>query len=177
MNTPEPSRRRASRIKRWLIEAAVFAAIFFAVQAWQQRDVPHGAAPGIVGTLADGRPFELDAWRKAHAGHAVALHFWADWCPICKTEEGSVSALSKDWPVMTVAMSSGSAAQVASYLSKKGLAWPALVDTDGRIAAAYGLKGVPALIVIDRQGAIRSASIGYTSEWGMRLRLWWAEHF
>lgn len=177
MSTPEPRRRLASRAKRWLTEAVIFVAAFLAIQAWQQRDVPSGKAPEIVGTLADGRPFELVAWRADHAGKAVALHFWADWCPICKTEEGSVSQVARKWPVMTVAMNSGSSSQVAAYLQQQGLAWPAVVDADGRIAASYGLKGVPAFVVIDRYGAIRSVSIGYTSEWGMQLRLWWAEHF
>jgi thiol-disulfide isomerase/thioredoxin len=174
---PEKASKSFGRILRWLIEVAIFAGIFFAVQAWQQRDVPHGTAPRIVGVLADGSAFELDSWLKAHAGHAVALHFWADWCPICKTEEGSITSVGEDWPVMTVAMSSGSAVQVAAYLRGKGLAWPTLVDTSGRIAAVYGLKGVPAFIVIDRNGTIRSVSIGYTSELGMRLRLWWADRF
>lgn len=165
------------RILRWLIELLIFAVVFLAIQVWQQRDVPKGRAPELDGTLVSGEPFSLDAWRKQHAGHALALHFWADWCPICRTERGSVSEMVKDWPVMTVAMQSGTAAEVADYLKKNNLEWAALVDTDGRDAAAYGLKGVPAFIVIDRNGEIRSVSTGYTSEWGMRLRLWWAERF
>jgi thiol-disulfide isomerase/thioredoxin len=160
-------------LKRWLLEAGLFLAVFLAIQAWQQRDVPAGPAPVTVGTLADGLSFDLSAWRARHPGRPVALHFWAEWCPICATEEGSVSSVAADWPVMTVAMQSGSADQVARHLKDKGLAWPALVDSDGHIAAAYGLKGVPAFIVIDRQGVIRSVSVGYTSELGMRLRLWW----
>lgn len=170
MGIRPPSR---ASLKRWLLEAALFLAVFLAIQAWQQRDVPSGPAPATVGTLADGQTFDLATWRAGHSG-PVALHFWAEWCPICAAEEGSVSAVAADWPVMTVAMQSGTAAQVAGHLQQKGLAWPALVDADGGIAAAYGLKGVPAFVVIDRAGAIRSVSTGYTSEWGMRLRLWWA---
>lgn len=167
---------RAS-LKRWLLEAGLFLAVILAIQAWQQRDVPAGPAPATVGTLADGRAFDLNAWRAGHAGRPVGLHFWAEWCPICSAEEGSVTSLLADWPVMTVAMQSGTADQVVSHLDKKGLTWPALVDLDGRIAAAYGLKGVPAFVVIGPEGGIRSVSIGYTSELGMRLRLWWAERF
>lgn len=148
-----------------------------AIKAWQQRDVPSGAAPPITSSLADGRTFSLDDWQKANAGHAVALHFWADWCPICQAEEGSITALGKDWPVMTVAMRSGATAQVANHLKRRGLSWQTLVDADGRIATTYGLKGVPAFMVIDRNGLIRSVSIGYTTELGMRARLWWADRF
>lgn len=167
----------SGRWKRWLLEAAIFFAVFIAIQVWQQRDVPAGPAPATVGTLADGRSFDLNTWRAGYAGRPVALHFWAEWCPICSTEEGSISSVSEDWPVMTVAMQSGTADQVLGHLSKKGLVWPALVDGDGRIAAGYGLKGVPALVVIDRNGVIRSVSTGYTTELGMRARLWWADRF
>ena len=38
----------------------------------------------------------------------------------------------------------------------------------------YGFRGVPAFVVIDPSGEIRSISLGYTSEIGLRLRLWWA---
>jgi len=174
---PTSPTKPSRRWKRWLLDAAIFLAVFVAIQAWQQRDVPSGPAPVTVGSLADGQGFDLNAWRAGHPGSPVALHFWAEWCPICSTEDGSISALSEDWPVMSVAMQSGTAEQVAAHLRKKGLAWPALVDGDGRIAAGYGLKGVPALVVIDRNGTIRSVSTGYTTELGMRLRLWWADRF
>ncbi|MFA5080992.1 MAG: protein disulfide oxidoreductase [Hydrogenophilaceae bacterium] len=171
--------RRPSRasLKRWLWDAVLLLAVFLAIQAWQQRDVAEGPAPATVGSLADGQAFDLATWRASHPGRPVALHFWAEWCPICTTEEGSITSVSEDWPVMTVAMQSGTANQVASHLDKKGLTWPALVDLDGRIAAAYGLKGVPAFVVIGPEGGIRSVSTGYTSELGMRLRLWWAGRF
>lgn len=167
-------RTMATKWRRWLLEIVLFAGMFIAIQAWQQRDVPRGPAPVTAGTLADGQVFDLSAWRQRHPDTPVALHFWAEWCPICSTEEGSITAVAGDWPVMTVAMQSGTADQVRQHLRDKGLAWPALVDADGRIAAAYGLKGVPAFVVIGRDGAIRSVSTGYTSELGMRARLWWA---
>lgn len=177
MSDPEPSRKSAGRLKRWLLEAAVFVAIFLAIQAWQQRDVPRGEAPGVVGTLADGQPFELGAWRASHAGSVVALHFWAEWCPICKSEQGGVSAVARDWPVVTVAMQSGKADMVNAYLKKNRLAWTTVVDDTGRISSEYGLKGVPAFVVIDRRGIVRSVSTGYTTELGMRARLAWAAYF
>lgn len=161
-------------LKRLLVDVVLFVAVVFGVQAWQQRDVPSGPAPAIAGDLADGSRFDLAAWRAEHPDQPVALHFWADWCPICAKEEGNVTAVLADWPVMTVAMQSGPAAQVTGHLDSHKLAWPTLVDSDGRIAAAYGLKGVPAFVVIGRDGRLRSVSTGYTTELGMRLRLWWA---
>jgi hypothetical protein len=33
---------------------------------------------------------------------------------------------------------------------------------------------VPAWVVINGQGQISNATMGYTTELGMRLRMWWA---
>lgn len=167
-----PARR--PRWQRWLIDAALIALVFVAVQLWQTRHVPSGPAPAFAGPLAAGGQGSLAAWREAHAGGPVAVYFWADWCPICTAQQGSVSGLAEDWPVLTVAMQSGSPADVAGVLAKRGLAWPTVVDTDGAISARYGLAGVPALAVIDADGQLRSVAVGYTTALGMHLRLWWA---
>ena len=50
----------------------------------------------------------------------------------------------------------------------------ARIDADGRIAQTYGLRGVPAFVIVDPAGQIRSVSLGYTTGWGLRARLWWA---
>jgi thiol-disulfide isomerase/thioredoxin len=164
-----------AQLRRWAAEVAIFLAIFVAIQLWQQRDVPSGTAPPTAGHLASGEPFNLAQWFAQHPDKKlVVLHFWADWCPICRSEQGSVTSLAADWPVITVAMHSGDAAAVNAYMTKHGLSWATLVDDTGRIAAEYGLKGVPAFFVIDREGRIRSVSTGYTTELGMRARLWLA---
>ena len=51
----------------------------------------------------------------------------------------------------------------------------AVVDEDGAISTRYGLAGVPALAVIDAEGRLRSVAVGYTTTFGMHLRLWWAK--
>ncbi len=176
-----------ARAWRWLINWRSHAvtlllvlAISLAVNAWQSRDVPAGPAPEFEALLA-GAPQDtqlaLSQWRARHPGRAVALHFWADWCPICRMEEGSITAVQQDWPLLAVAMRSGTPAHVAGVLGQRGLPWASVNDPDGRIAARYGLKAVPAFIVLDADGRIRHAAVGYTTEAGMRLRLWLAQHF
>ncbi len=171
--TNPPARRR--RWQRWLIDAALIALVFAAVQLWQTRHVPVGPAPAFAGPLAAGGQGSLAAWRAAHPGGPVAVYFWADWCPICKAQQGSISGLAEDWPVLTVAMQSGDAADVAKVLTERGLPWPTVVDEDGAISTRYGLAGVPALAVIDAEGRLRSVAVGYTTQLGMQLRLWWAK--
>lgn len=177
VSTP-PDSPRAPRFRRWrhyAIEALIFIAVLFVIQAWQGRDVPDGPAPAFEASWADGSRSTLATWRNRHPGKVTGLYFWAEWCPICSTQEGSIDALHADWPVLTVAMQSGAPAKVAEVLAARGLDWQTAVDSDGRIAADYGLRGVPAFIVIAPDGTIRSVAVGYTTEAGMRLRLWWAQ--
>ncbi len=165
------------RWKNHLTTLALFIAVLVGVNAWQTRNMPSGKAPEFSTSLSNGETISLRQWRAQHPNQAVALHFWADWCPICKTEEHSISRINGDWPVLTIAMQSGDAAKVRSVLSKRQLNWLTAIDTSGQITKWYGFGGVPAFVVIDANGNIASATMGYTTEIGMRLRLWWASNF
>lgn len=162
------------RWRRWVLEATFFLTVLVAFQAWQLRDVARGPAPDFAGQRLDGTPFDLAGWRAQHAGKPVLLYFWAEWCPVCRTTAGTVTAIAEDWPVTTVAMQSGGAADVAAHMAARGYRWPTLVDARGEITKTYGFAGVPAFAVIDPAGDIRFVAMGWTSEVGLRLRLWWA---
>jgi thiol-disulfide isomerase/thioredoxin len=169
------------RLRSYLGTALLVLAVFFGVQAWQTRDVPTGTVPAMAFTLLqpDGsrQTTTLVEWRAQHPGQAVALHVWAEWCPICRAEEGSISSLVADQPVLSVAMQSGTADAVARVLAQRGLPWPTAIDARGEMARALGFKAVPAFVVIDANGRLRAPTVGYTTELGMRFRLWWAGVF
>ena len=168
---PPPGRRRW---RRWALEATIFLAVLVAFQAWQLRDTARGPAPDFAGQRVDGTPFDLAGWRAQHPGQPVLLYFWAEWCPVCRTTAGTVTAIAEDWPVTTIAMQSGTVGEVAAHMAARGYAWPTLADARGEITKRYGFAGVPAFAVIDPAGEIRFVAMGWTSEIGLRLRLWWA---
>jgi thiol-disulfide isomerase/thioredoxin len=177
---PAP-RSRWIRLRSHLGTVALMLAVFFGVQAWQTRGVAQGPLPDMAFMLIerDGsqQTTTLAAWRERHAGQAVALYLWAEWCPICKVQQPNVTDLAADVPLLTIAMQSGPPPTVARVLVQRQLPWPTAVDPHGELSRALGFGSVPAFVVIDAEGQLRLPTVGYTSELGMRLRLWWAGVF
>jgi thioredoxin-related protein len=75
---------------------------------------------------------------------------------------------------VTVALNSGDDNEVTEYMQEQGLAWSVINDDNGSLANRYGVKGVPALFIFNKQGQIVFTSVGYSTEFGLRLRLWLA---
>jgi thiol-disulfide isomerase/thioredoxin len=171
---PVEEQPKARRGRRWWIDIAIVAIAFFAVHAFVTRDVVRGPLPPLKGVLADGSALDVAQWQAAQGDGAFLLYVWASWCPICKAVEGSVDAVARDAPVLTVAMQSGGPAEVGRFLAARGHRWPTLVDEDARLSRQLGVGAVPTLIFVDRGGRIQAVTQGYTSEIGIRLRLWWA---
>ena len=117
-----------------------------------------------------------NAMQRIAKGPAI-LYFWAEWCGICRGMQGAVNAVLLDYPGLTVAIRSGDEAKLNAYLHSKDLQWPVVNDNDGSIGQRYGIKAVPAVFFINANGQIVFTTAGFTSEWGMRLRLWLADRF
>ena len=168
---------RLRRWQRWLVEALLFLAAVFALHLWQTRELPAGPAPAFAAVQSDGRSLSLQSALSEANGRPLLLYFWATWCPICKAEEGGISALQGDWPLITVAMQSGDAQAVSRHLRERALPYAAVADADGALAARYAVTGVPTHFIIDARGNIRFREVGYTTAIGLSARLWWAQHF
>jgi thiol-disulfide isomerase/thioredoxin len=162
-----------SRYPNWLIlvvQILSLLGLYFVLRAWQYKGLIQGEAPPIAAQTLDGRYFSLNANHDS----PLMLHFWATWCSICNLEHDSISGIAGDWPVMTVAMQSGGSDELNRYMAEHGLEWPVIVDQHGTLARRFGVKAVPTSFVIDANGDIRFSEIGYTTEIGLRARLWWA---
>ncbi|TVQ88483.1 MAG: protein disulfide oxidoreductase [Chromatiaceae bacterium] len=151
-----------------MINLLIVATVFMGVQWYQARPLASGKAPPLQAALTSARPFNLATLR----GEPVLVHFWANWCPVCKLEGPKIDALAADFRVITVAMQSGGAAEINRYLREQGLGFDVIADPDGEIATTWGVRGVPASFVIDPTGRIRFAHVGYTTGAGLRGRLW-----
>ena len=163
----KPAPRR--RWRRVAVEAAVVVAVFFGLSAWNSRNAISGPAPAVEGVSLTGQPLSL----AALGGEATLVHFWATWCGVCSAEKGTIERLAGGRRIITVAEDSGTAAQLTAYMKREGLTFPVLID-DGRLARAYGVSAYPTTFVVGKSGLIRFAEVGYSTELGLRARLWLA---
>ena len=135
--------KTAKKKRRWLrllLEVVIIVAIVFGIRVWQQKDLVSGVSPSFQSVKLDGTTVNLEDYN----GKPLLLHFWASWCPFCKLEEGSITNIQKDWPVLTVAYQSGDKEEVLKHLQERNIqAWPVIIDQDSRLAELFGVKGVP----------------------------------
>jgi peroxiredoxin len=155
---------------RWVRDATIALVFLFGVRAYQHRDMPKGSAPPLAGDDLRGEPVSLADYR----GKPVLLHFWATWCGVCKAEQHNIDAVARDVPVLSVASQSGDAGEVAAFVSEHGIVPRVVVDAESALARRFGVHAFPATFVIDASGAIRHVEVGYTTELGLRLRMWLA---
>jgi len=167
LKMPNLLKTRATKI---VLELVLIIIIYMLLKTWMQRSMIEGDAPEITAQLLDGTPVSL----QSHRGKPVLLHFWASWCGICKMEQDSIESINKDYRVISVALKSGKPAEVQQYMQNHKLAFATINDPDGAISATYGVGAVPASFVLDPKGSIKFKETGYTTEWGLRFRLWLA---
>lgn len=169
INSSEKVRGKPRRWWRWGRDLVLVLVVVGAVQWWQSRGMVTGQAPVLVGLLVDGQPYQLD-----YRAGPILVHFWASWCPVCRLEQDNIDAIADDYPVITIATTSGAANEVAAYLREHELSMPVLMDEGGEIASRWGLAGVPATFIVGRDGQILYSGMGYGTELGLRARMWWA---
>jgi len=145
-------------------------ALYFVAKTYLQRNMASGVAPEISAQLLNGNPVLLSQYR----GKPLLLHFWASWCSICNIEHDSIQSLSQSYPLISVAMASGDVLQVQEYMTSNSLTFPTIADANSAISRKFGVTAVPANFILNPQGKIVFTETGYTSEWGLRLRLWLA---
>ncbi len=145
---------------------ALLIGLVIAGQWFMNRNLVSGPAPPLQGTTLDGQSFDLQRIK----GQPAVVYFWATWCKICGAMKDTIADIARDYPVISIATQSGSAKDIAA---KANLA--TIADPDGRIGQRFGIRGVPTAFILDKDGNIRYTAVGYTTELGLRARLWLAK--
>ena len=162
--------RRLLQTKPWLRDLALIALVYAGIRAYQQRDVTSGKAPALRAADLRGARVDLGDYR----GKPVIVHFWATWCGTCAAEQHNLDAVAADLPVVAVASGSGSAREVAAYVEQHAIKPRVVVDEQRELSSAYGVRAFPTTFILDAEGIIRHVEVGYTTELGLRARVWLA---
>ncbi|MFA6120219.1 MAG: protein disulfide oxidoreductase [Sideroxydans sp.] len=171
MTEQSDSSVRTRKWRSYVLNALLIIVVVTGIRMWQQRDMVSGVAPALKGVTLTQTLYDL----PTHPAKPTLVHFWATWCPVCRTEQGNIAAVAHDYPnTITVAMNSGLTNEVVQYMKEHGITFPTVNDPDGSISEAWGVHAVPASFIIAPDGEIQFVEVGYTTELGLRLRLWWA---
>ncbi len=97
-------------------------------------------------------------------GQPVILVFWRIHCPSCEYQMPFLQAFYEKWSddeVVLVTVNVGEPpGMVAEYVSRHGLTFPVLLDTQQQVAQTYGIIGVPFTFLIDGDGVIKAYKVG-----------------
>ena len=154
------------RIKSWGITLLLAVVVFSALSSWKSKDMLLGSAPVLAGYDLQGQLITLEP-----KDEPTLIYFWATWCPICGFTISSIASIAEDYPVITVATTSGSEEEITAYLAQKNIRLPVMMDDSGDLGRHWGVTGVPAIFIVDSKGQITHRSLGYASELGLRARL------
>lgn len=111
------------------------------------------APPFQLETL-DGRPVSLEALK----GKVVFVNFWASWCGPCRDEAPDLQRFHQAYGDRVVQLGVNyreAEDHIRPFVQEFGLTFPVLRDRDGRVAEAYGMRGVPESWFIDASGVAR----------------------
>ena len=118
-------------------------------------------APAVNLPLLDGGEFDLAAHRDKDI---VLLDFWASWCGPCRKAMPTLVEIAKEYAdkhVRYVAVNlREQPAVIRKYLEREKLDIRVPLDKEGQVAKQYGVRGIPTMVVVDRQGLVRKVHVG-----------------
>lgn len=163
-----PRWRRWGKEALWLLLMALV--IFTLLDLWRSPTLPAGAMEAPF-TLLDGTTTSL---AEQSRGKPLLVYYWASWCGVCRFTTPTVEQLWQQGEnVLTVALRSGSDAQLRAGMAKKGLAFPTHNDEQGALAARWQVGVTPTFLII-KDGKLVSSTTGWSSWLGLKARLLWA---
>jgi peroxiredoxin len=159
-----------------LLIALVGVAMWYADRIVQQ-DTPKEAmdatsavkegdkAPDFTVEMLDGSSLQLSSLR----GKVVLLNFWATYCPPCREELSHVQEQLIDrfagQSFVFLPISRGEERDiVAQFCAHRGYTFAVGLDVDQQIYHRYASNYIPRNFLIDREGRIVKATIGYDEQ-------------
>ena len=155
-----------------LVSALIALLIFWTPEASAQTAQPSVESTTIVKEGAQAPDFTVEMFDGTKVtlselkGKVVLVNFWATWCPPCRNElarvEKEIIERFKGQEFVFLPISRGeSKDKVAEFRNKMGYTFPMGLDTTQAIFKKYATNYIPRNFLVDREGKVVKASVGY----------------
>lgn len=181
-----PTATRQSALKRWGVFIALLLFAYAIARAWighegrlVGQDHPAVGHPLIFASLRSLSDPEKVLGLSDLTGKVTLLNFWGTWCPPCRTELPQLAALAdryrneSEFELLAVTCeppgydqdTGDLVSETKAFLKQAQIDLPVYLDPDAQTRAALdvtiGFEGFPTTLIVDRQGVIRGAWVGY----------------
>ncbi|EPB4336173.1 redoxin domain-containing protein [Enterobacter kobei] len=166
--------RKLSRLRRWAREGIIFfllaLAVMWGVDQFRKPTLPASFSATPMQSI-DGKRHDIEALSQERP---LLIYVWATWCSICRYTTSAVDKLAEEGGnVISIAMRSGDDAKLARWVEKKSLSMPVINDANGAVSQQWQVSVTPTLVIVSK-GNVVSTTTGWTSYWGLKVRMWWA---
>ncbi|MCC7529362.1 MAG: DUF2092 domain-containing protein [Candidatus Melainabacteria bacterium] len=121
-------------------------------------------APAFDLDTVDGAKFNL----ASQKGKVVVLDFWATWCGPCTMALPIITEVTsslKDKNVVFLAVNiQETPEQIKQFLDKKNLKVSVGLDTEGKVAELYQVRGIPQTVIVGKDGNVAEVHIGFSPD-------------
>jgi thiol-disulfide isomerase/thioredoxin len=103
--------------------------------------------------------FSVESWlseKPERAGKMVLIDFWATWCGPCRKAIPHMNTFHQKYKdrLVVIGVSDEPAKQVKAF-EQPAVHYYSAIDTQARMKKAYGVRGIPHVVIIDPKGIVR----------------------
>lgn len=148
---------RAYESGRFVAGVAILALLVsMAAPALAEAPGKGDSAPVFSLETHDGKTLNLE---KLRGKKGALLVFFATWCPACMAEVPAIKQFVqayKDADILVYGVNVRQTREVVQkFVKDKGVNYRILLDSDGKVARDYGVRGIPYIVAIDANGKIQ----------------------
>ena len=117
--------------------------------------------PPAKGSMIDFELKDLDgnnvSTAESRKGKVLVLKFGATWCPPCNRQIPHLNQVQQEYggKVAVLDVSVGERADhVRAHNKKHGVTYTTLLDADNSVARKYRVRGIPLVLVVDKDGTV-----------------------
>lgn len=158
---------------RWLrlaIVVGIGALVVVLVLAFRMdpRDIRSGTVGKPAAAFALAKLDGSGTLEVKPGGGITVVNFFASWCIPCKQENPALVRVYERYRSSDVTfvgvLYQDSLEAGRQYVRDNGVVWPTVNDEQGRVAFAYGVRGIPETFFVGRDGVIAGRHFGPIDE-------------